>query len=169
MSLNSKTQTDAPSKKIKKETVLIILLCALLVLALFLPTESVFNDIFSSNSTTVVDAEYSEKLEQKLKNILTEISGVGNVSVAITLLSNENEILAKNTEIIEENGVTKTTETVVTVNGKPYVTGVENPIINSVIIVCDGADDISVKMKISEVVSSALSVPFENIKIYKKK
>ena len=169
MSLNSKTQTDAPSKKIKKETVLIILLCALLVLALFLPTESVFNYIFTSNSTTVVDAEYSEKLEQKLKNILTEISGVGNVSVAITLLSNENEILAKNTEIIEENGVTKTTETVVTVNGKPYVTGVENPIINSVIIVCDGADDISVKMKISEVVSSALSVPFENIKIYKKK
>ncbi|MBO5713517.1 MAG: hypothetical protein J6R88_04900 [Clostridia bacterium] len=167
--MNSKTQTDAPSKKIKKETVLIILLCALLVLALFLPTESVFNYIFTSNSTTVVDAEYSEKLEQKLKNILTEISGVGNVSVAITLLSNENEILAKNTEIIEENGVTKTTETVVTVNGKPYVTGVENPIINSVIIVCDGADDISVKMKISEVVSSALSVPFENIKIYKKK
>ena len=113
--------------------------------------------------------EYDAKTEEKLENLLKEISGIGNVSVMVTLSGGESEILAKNVETIEENGTVKTYETVVTVNGKPYVTGTKNPEIKSVVVVCDGADDISVKMKISEIISSALTVPYENIKIYKKK
>lgn len=168
MSSNLKEQVDVTSKKIKKETILIIILCVLLIVALFLPSENILGGLTSIKSENS-NEDYDKITETKLENLLKNVEGVGNVSVMVTLSGNEREVLAKNVEVIEENGVVKRIETVVTVNGKPYVTSVDNPEIKSVVVVCDGADDILVKMKICEIISSALTVPFENIKIYKKK
>ena len=168
MSSNIKQSSEETPKKLKKETILIIILCILLVVALLLPSGDKLTSLFSTTSS-VTSSDFATKTENDLINLLKNVSNVGNVDVMVTLSTSEKEILAKNIEVIEENGVSKSVETVVMVNGKPYVLGVENPKILSVIVVCDGADNVSVKMLIKEIVSSALAVPNENIKIYKRK
>ena len=168
MSLNTKNQASESPKKLKKEVVLIIILCVLLAVTIFLPSQEILGGLFETSE--VVDSNnYASSVEQNLTNLLKNVEGVGNVDVMVSLTGSEIEILAKNIETIKENGVIKNIESVVMVNGKPYVTETLNPKINSVVVVCDGGDNLSIKMVISEIISSALSVPFENIKIYKRK
>ena len=147
LSSNTKTQPNE-SKKIKKETILIIILCVLLIVALLLPSKDILSGLFNVE-TNIQTGDFAYNTEINLQNLLKNVNGVGNVDVMVTLSTSEKEILAKNIEVYEEAGVKKSVETIIMVNGKPYVTGI--------------------KMIISDIISSALNVPFENIKIYKRK
>ena len=163
---------ESTKPKIKKETILIIILCVLLAATLIIPSNNGLINLFkssSSNLNTQENCSYASVVEQNLQKLLSDVSGVGNVTVKVSVNGSEKQILAKNVLTTQENGVIKITETIVTVSGKPYVIGTENPQVNSVIIVCDGGDDISIKMKITEVVSAYLSVSVNDIKIYKRK
>ena len=166
---NSKSNETEP--KIKKETILIVILCALLFIALILPSNNGLVNLFktSNDNDTQVENSYANQVEKNLEKLLSEISGVGKVAVKVSVNGSEKQILAKNVLTTQENGVIKVSETIVTVSGKPYVISTENPEVKSVIIVCNGADDLSIKMKITEVVSSYLNVSVNDIKIYKRK
>lgn len=55
------------------------------------------------------------------------------------------------------------------VGGKPYVINEYLPTVEGVIIVCEGADDVKVRMQVTDAVVTALNVSADKIKILKMK
>lgn len=157
-------QTKKQIKKFKIEYFIFIVLL-ILVLILFL-SGSTFN--FSKDKNNE-ENNYESSTEKRLENLISKIDGVGETIVMITFDGSSEETILKNVETIVENGVKKTIETAVLVSGKPYVVKELNPKATSVIVVCEGADDLNVKLKITEVVKSTFQISSENIKIIKMK
>ena len=165
MPSNSKKITEKTNKKFKSEWVFIIILGLIIILFLLFPSS---NSLFSSLKDDK-DQDYLTLTETKLESVLASVSGVGKVDVMITLSGSESYDIAKNVETTTENGVTKRVESVVMVSGKPYVIKTNNPTIEGVVIVCEGADDVKVKMLITEAVVTALNVDANKIRIVKMK
>ncbi len=136
-----------------------------IVIVLFLSSSGLFSKSKLENTST----DYKTSTERKLEDIISKISGVGETSVMITYDGTSEQSVLTNVETITENGIKKTTETAVLVNGKPYILKEFNPKATSVVIVCEGADDLNVKLAITEVVKSTFSISSENIKIIKMK
>ena len=164
-----KTTDVTPLKKpsfIKKEYVFVFLLTAL-VIAIFLSGQNVSLP-FSTNDSNKSE-NYVSTLETSLQNILSDVEGAGKINVFITVDGSEEQVVLKNVETKTENGAKTTIESIVLVGGKPYVTKVENPKIIGVAIVCEGADDLSVRLNITEIVTTTLSVNSESVRIIKMK
>lgn len=131
--------------------------------------------------------EYSRKLEDNLKNILSKIEGVGNVDVMITLNTDEEVVAA--VDMIQSSVVTSekdsnggTRETTQTESNNKIVTtqdiGGQNtpvilkkimPEIRGVIVVADGAKDPGLKYELSLAVQTALGIPAYKVKIISSK
>ncbi len=150
------------TKKFKIEYLLIILIAVSVVAILF------FNGSFSSKSNQN-EINYTQKLQNDLTYILSQIKGVGKISCYISFDGEVEEIFLKNTTTINKNDGVEIIEEVILVNGKPYTVKKQYPPVNSLVVVCEGGDNISVKTTIINVLSTALRVPSEKIQIYKMK
>lgn len=159
---------DKQNKKsiIKKEYLLVIFL-AVIAIVIFLSNSNL--DFSYLNKETKEISDYVSTLESDLESVLKEVKGVGSVKVMITVEGSECEVVLKEVETTVENGVKTTKESIVLIGGKPYVTHVENPKIKGVVIVCSGADDLQVKMSITEIINTTLSVNSECVRIIKMK
>ena len=160
--MNSQKQKKV--KKFKLEYLLIIVL-TVVALVIFFSSESSVKNLFNKTENT----NYQTELEGKISNLISKIDGVGEVVVTITFLDSGEEVVLKNTETKIENGVKTQTESAVLINGKPYVLNVLSPKVKGVIVVCKGADDVNVKMAITEVLLTTLNVTSDNIRILKMK
>ena len=113
--------------------------------------------------------EYVNALENKLVNVLSKISGVGETSVIITLESGFTYEYAKDTETktVVSGGTetTVTTETVILVSNEPVIVKQNYPVIKGVVIVAKGAENFSVKMNIMAAAETVLAVDAHNITI----
>lgn len=89
-------------------------------------------------------AEYEEALERKLAEVLSEIEGIGNINIMITLDSSEENMYEKN-------------------NDEP--TYVKMPVIRGVIVVCDGGDNIIVREKVITAVAGAFGISTTRISV----
>lgn len=159
-----------PAKKgsfLKKEYLIVILL-AVVVIAIFLSSQDINLPLLKSEENITVNS-YVKNLELSLENILSDVDGAGKINVFITVEGTEEEIVLKNVETRTENGVKTTVETIVLVGGKPYVTKTENPKIIGVAIVCEGADDINVRLSITEIVTTTLKINSDSVRIIKMK
>ncbi len=131
-----------------------------------------------NNISYISSLEYSEKLENKLINVLKTIEGVGNVSCMITLESGPELKIATS---VDEKTTTITnddkTETVVTIVETPIIVtekGEEKPLIlmeimpklKGVVVVAQGAKDVKVKLQLLEAVQALLEISSENIQIF---
>ena len=163
----STSSTSATTKKLKFEVILIIILAVILIGVLIFSNGFSVSKLF--NNSTTVNSSYQQNLETQLESLISNLDGAGKVKVMVTFLGSESEVLAKNVESIEENGVIKTVETIITVSGKPYVTKTENPEIKGVIIICEGGENLTVKMNITEIITTALNVSADKIRILKMK
>lgn len=153
-----------PLKKLKIEYVLAVIIIAVVV-GIFLFGN--FNlSIFGSQNTT---ANYESELELKLENTIKNVQGAGKVSVVITTDGSSSEEVLKESVTTYENGVKTTKENVVMVNGKPYVIKTNAPKVVGVVVVCQGANDLSVKLAITEILTTTLNVDCDNIRILKMK
>ncbi len=152
---------------IKKEYIFVLILSVIVVL-IFLSSQNVNLSFFKSEETKANNS-YVLELETSLKNLLKDVDGAGKINVFITVDGTEEEIVLKNVETKTENGVKTTVETIVLVGGKPYVTKTENPKILGVAIVCEGADDINVRLNITEIVTTTLKVNSDSVRIIKMK
>ena len=165
-----KRNDDVQVKKkalIKKEYIFLLILSVIVVL-IFLSSQNV-NLSFLKSENTKSSNSYVLELETSLKNLLKDVDGAGKINVFITVDGTEEEIVLKNVETKTENGVKTTVETIVLVGGKPYVTKTENPKILGVAIVCEGADDINVRLNITEIVTTTLKVNSDSVRIIKMK
>ena len=159
-----------PAKKgsfLKKEYLIVILL-AVVVIVIFLSSQDINLPLLKSEENITVNS-YVNNLELSLENILSDVKGAGKINVFITVEGTEEEIVLKNVETKTENGVKTTVETIVLVGGKPYVTKTENPKIIGVAIVCEGADNINVRLSITEIVTTTLKINSDSVRIIKMK
>lgn len=134
-----------------------------------------------NNNSIVYDEDYTEILERKLEKILSEMSGVGNVSVMITLEEGKEKIPASNTTTSKEETSEKdsqggvreiirndNTVQVITKgeDGSMVVIKEIEPKVKGVIVVAEGANDIEVKQDLYEAVKTVLGISGNKVEIY---
>ena len=60
-------------------------------------------------------------------------------------------------------------ESIVLIGGKPFLVKTNNPKIVGVVVVCEGADDVSVKLSVVEIITTTLSINADKVRIIKMK
>lgn len=119
-----------------------------------------------STETQDSTEEYVKKLENKLANVLSKISGAGNVSVLITLECGFGYEYASNEETrTTSSGDTLTTKSVIMVSNEPVVEREIYPKVKGVVIVASGAGNFSVKMNLMNACMTVLEIDSSDITI----
>lgn len=124
--------------------------------------------VFSEKKETVdLDSvsNYIYNLENKLSDTLSKVEGVGKVSVVITVESGMETVLAMKTTVTENNSGKEIIETPIIVNGKTVVLKENYPVVTGVLIVAEGANNLSVLSKIQQATMSLLNININQIDI----
>ena len=140
-------------KKIKIEYIAVAAL--IVVVALIASSSFSFSKSDSTDAQNV--SSYITELEKKLSKSLSEVKGAGRVEVIISVESGFKSVYKEST-----NGL-------VLVNGKPVVVTEGYPAITGVIIVAEGANNLSVKISLLSAARIFLNVGEEKIKILTRK
>lgn len=173
-------------------SLLIILVITLIVINKILDTggNNVNSEKESFDIQNEVGVELAKKdrdlvstdLEKRLENILSKISGVGNVSVLLTYKESQALVpiynINSSTSTVEEkdtSGGSRITETenmqkdVVTVTGDSNIITEKciTPIIEGAIITASGADDINIKCNIISAVEAVTGIAVHKIQVFK--
>jgi stage III sporulation protein AG len=140
----------------------------------------------SASSSDSPFASIEQPLENRLKDILEKIVGVGTVDVLVSVESTEETVFSVNkqqsqqtTEEIDKNGGRRHM-TSVTDNGtivlyeqsgdqKPIITKKIKPRISGILIVAKGAENPTVKKLILDAVEKGINVPINRISIVPRK
>ncbi|MGI6703377.1 MAG: stage III sporulation protein AG [Clostridia bacterium] len=178
-----------------KKTVQNLLIVALVAAIMVISTSTFFSkDRENRNSIETTDiqlnrqsisaATYEEQLEYKLKGILQQISGVGEVSVMVTLKSGKEVIPAFNTvetgsETDERDGAggtrtvkqSSTDKRVASNSGslasdQPLIVKEVMPEVQGIIVVAEGAESPEVMERLTEAVQTVMGVPAFRVKVY---
>ncbi|MBO5325478.1 MAG: hypothetical protein J6A80_04520 [Lachnospiraceae bacterium] len=135
-----------------KDLMIVIVIIGVLIAVLFIPTGERKGDSLmdietpvGENTSTDTSLEYEEELELRLEEILSQMEGVGEVEVMITL---------KSSTRTRDNSFTYTAQ-----NTYPEVEGV--------FVVTQGGDNSSVKLAITEAIQALFGIDVHKIKIVK--
>jgi stage III sporulation protein AG len=120
-------------------------------------------NVASKNDDEVLT--YVAELEERLSNTLSKVKGAGKVSVVITVKSGIETVLAMNTTTTKTDNGIEVVETPIILNGKTVVLKEMYPEILGVLIVAEGADEISVLRKIQQATTSLLDINVNQIEI----
>ena len=162
---NSKINKIIEKIKNNKKTQYSILICLIVVAFM------VF--MFSNNTKQTVANEskdfitnYVDNLEDKLSSVLSKVNGAGKVSVIITIESGMETVLAMKTTTKEDvNGKIESETSPIVINGKTVVVKELYPKIVGVLIVADGAKNISVMSRLQQATVSLLNININQIEI----
>lgn len=192
--------------KIKKDSLLILFLFGVLLLVIAMPVgksgkrdESAGNLIDTGRSavtgTSMTEQEYVSYMERNLENILSQMKGVGDVTVMITLKESAERVVEKDVESASESvneedsqgGMRETKnstrgETTIYYGGgasgsfgsssgtgaDPYVSKELTPRAEGVVVVAEGGDDAVVIQNITESVQALFGIDTHKIRIVKK-
>ncbi len=183
---------DFSLKKIKKDQLLIIFLVGILLLVISLPAgkKSGRNGEENGIRGSTPDEAYSQdeylyNLERRLESALSQMAGVGDVTVMITLKSSAEKVVEKDLDMAKEavtesdsQGGARSTqnnshrETTVyadgNTQGEPYVSKEISPQIEGVVVIAGGGGDSVVKQNITEAVQVLFGIDTHKIRIMKK-
>lgn len=163
----------------KNLKIIVLVIICIIGIILFLKMTSTKST--SSKSTTVSSSsykttlEYSEILENKLENLLSQIKGAGNVKVMISLEGSPELVYAmdSNEKVSNnQNGSTTTSaSSPILIENKgsssPLILTEKLPKVKGVIVVSTGASDISIKLDILNSVSTLLDISIDKINVLK--
>lgn len=176
------TLKNIAKDKKKDNLIYILILC----IALFIAVSYVFGDDIkesqnstqstsTSNSTSTDVNIHSSKdsMEEKLAKILSEISGIQDVSVMITYTSDGKVNPVYNTKEEQKEG-SKVVDRSVVYNeeGSDKTVVIETttmPVVEGVIVVASGASNVEIRSKIAQAVSAITNVPVYKIQVFEKK
>ncbi len=125
------------------------------------------------NSSNTSNKTVSSDLENKLSTVLSQISGISDVSVVVTYSKDTTTTPVYNTKEQEKSGE-KTTEKTVAYNQDgnnktAIIESVELPKVEGAIVVAKGADSVDMKSKIASAISNLTNVPVYKIQVFEKK
>lgn len=113
---------------------------------------------------------YTEKLESRLEAILAGMSGVGRVKVMITFDGTEEAVIASDEQSSEnESGTSKSKRPSMlsTSSGEEAIVLKELlPKVCGVVVVAEGARDVTVNMDIVSAVSTVLGIKQSNVQVF---
>ncbi len=181
------------TKKLLQNLLIVSLVAAILVISsgtFFTNSKQNRNSIEGTdiqlNRQSISQVTYEEQLESKLKSILQQIAGVGEVSVMITLKAGKEVVPALNTVESESqtderdgDGGTRTVmqnstdKKVVLKNSssaqdQPFIVKEVMPEVLGVIVVAEGAESPVVIERLTEAVQTVLGVSAFRVKVYPK-
>ena len=129
----------------------------------------------SQNYTNSLD--YANYLENKIVKVVSSLSGAGKVSAMVTLSSSLELVYAESVDektntTVSGSSTTSSNNTssetiIVSNNGEnsPLIVKEILPNIRGVVVVCDGAKDVGLKLKIVQAIKALLEIPSENIQV----
>ena len=123
-----------------------------------------------------LDAEV-ESLERKLEYILGSISGVGRIEVAVTADTSRQAVYAYDEDrsvTMSDGGQSADTRTTIVSIGSSgdrdaLTVRTDQPIYRGAVIVCDGAENASVRLQLAQAASSLIGIGTDRIVISKMK
>lgn len=134
-----------------------------------------FKNKSQTDSIQEVVPEITKTLEtEKLENLLRTIHGAGNVKVMLSIASGEETIYQKDTDISDSGDNSSTrNETVMIIDSERAENGlvrqVNPPIYLGAIVVCEGADNATVRLSITQAVSKITGLSTDRICVLKMK
>ena len=111
--------------------------------------------------TEQAEGDYARELEQRLSAVLSRIEG--EVAIFITVGSDGEKVLASESIVAQDGTVTTIP---VFSGGEPVVLEEKSPEITGVLIVSEGAYDLSVRFNLLEATASVLNINQSIIKVY---
>lgn len=118
----------------------------------------------SQAAPAAADFTYAEQLEQRLADMIGQISGAGQTRVLVTLESGSQTVYAVDTR----EGEAESEQThVLLEDGSALTETVRTPAVCGVAVVCEGGDQIHVVTQITEMLSSLLDIPTSRISVAK--
>lgn len=152
-------------KKDKKS--LLIISVALLGMMLILFSGEDSKEFKDSQLSEVVYS--SEEYEEKLSKLVSEIDGVGRVSVMITFESGEENVFASDDEEFIREEEKKSKKDYIIIDTEKGETGLKiksvYPEIKGVAVVCEGASDPVVREQIVSVITALFDISSKNISV----
>lgn len=156
--------TNKALKLIKKHALSAVLCLFGILLLLFggKANDDAKSDSAEKISYTADDMEaYTERLEEKVKNIISKVGGVDDVTVLLTLDGGNEYVYAENTAtgvvdylIIEgESGE------------EPVLIREIYAAVRGIAVVCRGGDDAGIQRTLSELLSCAFDIPISKISV----
>ena len=145
------------------------------------------SNIKTNTQQNVTDMTYELQLESKLEEILTNIEGVGNVRVMITLKSTSEKVIKEDSQFSrsdtnEEDGqggnrqisnITSQDDSIFTTdeagNNVPYVIKEITPQIEGVAVIAQGGDNAGVAASITNTIEALFGVSTYKISVSKMK
>lgn len=182
-------ETIDNKKLINNLFIILILGIILLIIANIFIENRNSNVITNLESATIegkleaMEVDYGVLLEKKLEDILSQLKGVENVRVMITLEDTVEKIpafnITKNNETtneIDAHGGTReiirddmTIQVVTNSEGGMIVLKEIKPKVKGVIVVAQGAEDIEVKEMLYEAVKTVLGISGNRVEVYSSK
>lgn len=137
----------------------------------FLALSSMFGGETQTQSTQT-RIEYDD-LENKLEKALSTMQGVGRAEVVVTYAASSESLLATDVESDKSDSSERYSKRVVTVNTggeqQPIVRGEKTPVVQGVVVICDGGASVSVQKNVTAAIEALTGVPPHNIGIFKRK
>ena len=141
-------------------------------------------DAGAEAATKAESSSYEEQLEQRIREILKSVDGVGEVDVMVVLKSSEERIWhvdkSSTSSVTEESGADSGSSRVTreenqsestVLDGKsqsPVMEKEVKPEISGVVISADGGGSAVIKAEISEAMEALLGLPANKIKVMKR-
>ena len=119
-------------------------------------------------------SEPRESLETRLEQILSQVSGAGNVRVLLTQERGETTVYQLDLQEVTDGDRREIRQDTVTVTGSDrqqegLLTQVEAPRYRGAVVVCQGGDNPTVRLSVVEAVSGATGLPSNRITVLKMK
>ena len=118
------------------------------------------------------NVEISDNTEKKLEVILSQISGISDVSVVLTYSKDAKQNIVYNTKeesTADEKNVEKTVA-YNEENGKKtaIVESVELPKVEGAIVVARGASSVDIRSKVANAIANVLDIPVYKVQVFEK-
>lgn len=121
-----------------------------------------------------VEASSADDLEHRLEDALSQIQGVGEADVVLTLKSGPQKILAQDSETsVSERGTESSVSAVILSRGSgeedTIVVQQLSPQYQGALVICSGGDDPEVRLRLVEAVSALTGLGADKISVCKGK
>ena len=152
-----------------------LLVVAAGVVMMALPALSGGGETTQARQQSVQEVEFgTEELEERVEAVLSQMDGVGQAEVVLTLRSGPGQVLAQDSQnSVREEGSESSQSTVVLSKGsgyeEPVVLQQLSPQYQGALVVCSGGDDPAVRLKVVEAVSALTGLGADKISVSKGK
>lgn len=126
------------------------------------------------------EADYEKKQEEKLRQLLSAMAGVGEVEVMLTFSSSEEQVVEKEEPVsrsgtVEQDSAGGTrsitqyekgdSSVYRSKDGEPFVTKILYPRVEGVLVIAEGAGDGTINRSITEAVQALFGVEAHRVKV----